>query len=289
MKYLNPGGIAVPNPRLPAWLVVTAALLMTGALGLIDYYVVPTTGPLYLTPVAMAAWLAGGRAGVLVAIAASLTSLAGELPIVESGAITSSLAAWNAVANLLVWAPAALILDLLHDELLRAQTTALTDHLTGAGNARAFTEAAEAEIRRAGRYGRPLSMAYIDVDNFKAVNDHFGHSGGDEVLRLIATTLRAHLRLTDCVARLGGDEFGLLLPETDAAQAHRAVDNVRAALGAAMAGHGFDVTFSIGVMTFMSPPASVDDLVRQADALMYEVKNGSKNAVRYANAASTGG
>jgi len=287
MKY--PSGFSLPKPGVPGWLVVAASLLMTAALSMLDYYIIPTTGPLYLAPVAIAAWLAGGRAGVLVAFAAAIASLIGEMPLVDNDSLNFTLAVWDAAANLLVWAPAALILDLLHDELLRAQTTALTDHLTGAGNARAFTEAAEAEIRRAGRYSRSLSTAYIDVDNFKAVNDRLGHSGGDAVLRLIAATLRAQSRLTDCVARLGGDEFGLLLPETGAEQARAAVEKLRAALDAAMAAHGFSVTFSIGVMTFPAPPASVDELVRQADALMYEVKNGSKNAARYALAKAPSG
>ncbi|MBI5877454.1 MAG: GGDEF domain-containing protein [Chloroflexi bacterium] len=282
MNAQAPAHSAWRTKRRPVWRVTLAGVVVTALLGLVDYYMMPSTAPLYLLPVAFTTWLAGPRAGVLIALCGAVASYLGEQTLVDALGISSTIAAWNALANLLTLIPTAFILDLLREELEKAQSIALTDHLTGAGNARAFSETAEAELRRARRYTRPLTMAFIDVDNFKAINDRYGHSRGDELLRLIAATMRVNLRLTDSVTRLGGDEFGLLLPETDAAQARGAIDKLRAALEAAMSARSYPVTFSIGVMTFTSPPASVDELLRQSDALMYEVKSGSKNDARYA-------
>ena len=104
------------------------------------------------------------------------------------------------------------------------------DFLTGVLNSRAFYQIATAEIQRSGRYGHPLTLAYIDLDNFKTVNDEFGHSTGDELLKTVARTFSDNLRSSDYVARLGGDEFAILMTETSAQAALNVVARIQVLL-----------------------------------------------------------
>ncbi len=164
-------------------------------------------------------------------------------------------------------------------DLAEQARLALTDHLTGAANSRSFHEIAGREIERQKRFGRPLSIAYLDLDNFKAVNDTHGHETGGALLRGVAAVLKANTRATDVVARLGGDEFAVLFPETDEAAARAAAEKLRAALQEWMRGGGHLVTVSIGVATFAAPPAGVKEMVTLADELMYNAKRGGKNRV----------
>jgi diguanylate cyclase (GGDEF)-like protein len=108
----------------------------------------------------------------------------------------------------------------LRSAMEREKEAARTDSLTGAMNSRAFGELATAELHRARRYERPFTIAYVDIDDFKAVNDRFGHSSGDTLLRLVAETMKHNSRAVDVIARVGGDEFVILFPETGPGPAH---------------------------------------------------------------------
>jgi diguanylate cyclase (GGDEF)-like protein len=138
------------------------------------------------------------------------------------------------------------------------------------------------ELERARRHGRPLTLAFIDADDFKYVNDALGHAEGDALLITVAQTLRGSTRAVDAVARLGGDEFALLLPETDGDTARTLLHRLRATLGEAMERHGWRVGFSVGAATFVEPPASADLLMARADELMYEAKKTAKGSMRLA-------
>jgi diguanylate cyclase (GGDEF)-like protein len=153
------------------------------------------------------------------------------------------------------------------------------DPLTGIPNRRSFFERLEIEKSRAKRYDHPLTLAYIDLDNFKQVNDRFGHSTGDNLLSLVAHVIREGLRSTDSVARLGGDEFAVLLSETNSAAATSAADKLRSSLNAAMKQHNWSVTFSIGVVTFQPPPESVQEMITAADRAMYAEKKAGRGRV----------
>jgi diguanylate cyclase (GGDEF)-like protein len=124
-------------------------------------------------------------------------------------------------------------------------------------------------------------VAYIDVDNFKFVNDFFGHAIGDEVLSNVVKLTRDHIRSTDQIARFGGDEFVLIFPEMDQASARLAVPKIHEYLNTEMQKRNIPVTFSIGVLTCTAAPPTTDALVAMADRLMYSVKNSGKNSVRY--------
>lgn len=167
----------------------------------------------------------------------------------------------------------------LQEALERERQRAHTDHLTGASNARHFAEVAQREIDRLQRYHQPFTLCYIDLDNFKGVNDSLGHSVGDQVLCAVTATIASHLRATDLLARLGGDEFALLLPQTEQAGALATMDKLRQEVATRMAASGWPVTLSVGLLTCHRAPASVDDLLREVDRLMYSAKGGGKDRV----------
>jgi diguanylate cyclase (GGDEF)-like protein/PAS domain S-box-containing protein len=153
------------------------------------------------------------------------------------------------------------------------------DFLTRIPNRRTFYEVIEMEAKRARRYQRALTLAYIDVDNFKEVNDMFGHSVGDDLLKLIGKEIQENIRTTDTVARLGGDEFAILLPETDSEGATKVMAKVQGHLQEAVREQNWAVSFSVGVVTFTKALDSVEEMIKHVDELMYEVKRGGKSAI----------
>jgi len=164
----------------------------------------------------------------------------------------------------------------------RLKMLSRTDPLTELLNSRYFFETGNLEIQRAFRYKHPFSIVYMDIDNFKVVNDTLGHSAGNVLLRDIAKNVKSAIRKTDTMARLGGDEFALLLPETSGDAAKAAVDRIQASLSGIKMSNNMPVTFSIGVVTDIAHPSTFDELIKAADALMYEAKRAGKNTARYA-------
>jgi diguanylate cyclase (GGDEF)-like protein len=126
-----------------------------------------------------------------------------------------------------------------------------------------------------------LSIFYLDVDNFKVINDQFSYTVGDHLLQLVAQTIKEQLRQSDVVARLGGDEFAILLPETDYDAAAIALRRIQAILLSLMQQHDWPATFSIGAVTFTRSPSSVEFMLEQADRLMYSSKHRGKNRLHH--------
>jgi diguanylate cyclase (GGDEF)-like protein len=156
-----------------------------------------------------------------------------------------------------------------------------SDYLTGLANRRAFEELFEMECKRSRRYNRPMTLVYLDLDDFKKVNDGRGHQTGDEVLVAVATTLRSSLRSTDCVARIGGDEFAILLPETDEEGARIIMNKLNAVLQTLLTPTNWPIGFSFGVVTFPAPLESLETMLERADKLMYEAKHAGKGAMLF--------
>ena len=153
--------------------------------------------------------------------------------------------------------------------------------MTGVTSIRYFYELAQIEMSRSQRNHRPFALAYIDLDDFKGVNDRLGHSIGDRVLRAVTDNIRQQVRPSDTLARLGGDEFALLMPETNENAAKTVMERLHSSLVNEMLRNGWMVTFSVGVVICNEVPKTVDDILKMADATMYSVKNASKNGVDY--------
>jgi diguanylate cyclase (GGDEF)-like protein len=279
--------------RQPKLLLGAVGLLTVLLVGFLDYL----TGTrvtfvlFYLFPVSLVAWFSGRRIGILLAVIAGIIwSMSNELALQTP---------WNALSlywNTIMRAGAFLVvsysLSTLKSALEYQSSLARTDSLTKAANRRAFLEMAVQEIDRSRRYKHPFTLAYIDADNFKRVNDRLGHQAGDAALRTIANTLKQTVRSSDYVARLGGDEFSVLMPETPYECAEVVLRRIQERLNSEMRANKWRVTFSIGAISFVDPPDTADELIRMADNLMYSVKGSGKNAIRHelsGNFASTPG
>ena len=257
----------------------TVSVVLLGVIDFLTGYEI-SFSLFYLAPISMASWFAGFRLGLVVSIASAITWLLAEI---ASGHNYSSplISAWNTLIRLGFFVIVTVLVDRQREAYQREKELARTDRTTGIANSRHFYELAQMELERARRFRRPFALAFIDIDNFKAVNDRFGHAQGDEVLRVVGNLAQNLSRATDRVARLGGDEFVLLLPETGQTGARAAVSKLHAEMLAQMQKHNWPVTFSIGVVIFIAPPESVAVMIQVADELMYSVKRDSKNAVRY--------
>jgi diguanylate cyclase (GGDEF)-like protein len=158
---------------------------------------------------------------------------------------------------------------------------AVTDELTGLANRRSFRESLDTELLRAERFGNGLALIVADLDDFKDVNDRFGHQAGDEVLRAFAEVLSGRIRGIDQAARLGGEEFAILLPETDALGASALAENLRVALAEVavpVGEHEVHITASFGVAAFPESH-SADELMTAADLALYSAKRHGKDRV----------
>ena len=172
----------------------------------------------------------------------------------------------------------------LHEAVERQ---AVTDELTGLANVRAFVSILDREIERSRRFGTPLGLVMLDIDDFKRVNDTFGHQQGDEVLALVAGVLRDLSRDLDAPARYGGEEMAVVLPQTDAAGATQLAERMREAVEAlqvprAGGGEALRVTASFGVASVPESASDRSELIAAADAALYRAKRAGKNRVESA-------
>jgi diguanylate cyclase (GGDEF)-like protein len=207
--------------------------------------------------------------GGLVLAAAALVAL----PLLDHGA---SAQAWVPSLGLLFGGSAVALvvqrfLDQIRHQTNRLQVVAGTDPLTGAANRRAWDDELSSELARAARDGMPLSMALIDVDNFKAYNDRHGHQGGDRLLKESAAAWRSILRLTDVLARIGGDEFAVLLPGCALEMAATIADRLRAAVPESAG-------CSVGVAVWDARESALE-FVARADRALYDAKERGRDRV----------
>ena len=274
---------SLERDNIPRWVIMLVGFVLVGLLGVLDYY----TGrdlvlaSLYIIPIALVTWYAGLAAGLSTAVISTGVMLTAE---VASGEYPRPLilvlnyAIRLAFFLLVVW-----WLLALRKAMRRFRESTRVDNLTGAANSASFYDVLAKELDRLARYGHPLTLAYLDLDGFKEVNDGFGHLVGDRVLRVVVDCAKSRLRKTDMVARMGGDEFAVLCPETDEESARAALAEVLVRLDEEMQTGGWPVTFSVGVVTCHEVPPTSEELVKMADDLMYSVKLGTKNAVKFAS------
>ncbi|MBM3694842.1 MAG: GGDEF domain-containing protein [Actinobacteria bacterium] len=262
--------------RLP----ITLGVVLVSAVGGLDYLTGAevSVSLLYVLAVMAVTWVGCRRHAILVALLAAAEGLAAQAVHGTAVALTLPII-WNALTDLVVLVLVAVLLDSLHRAVEHQRHLAAVDSLTGVLNRRAFEIAAERERLRAARHGTTLSLAYLDVDHFKAANDRLGHHAGDRVLAAVARAITGAVRGTDLLARVGGDEFVLLLPETDAREAMNVVQRVRAAAASGARAAGYPAALSAGIATFRYPPESVDAMLAAADDLLYKAKQAGRDRV----------
>lgn len=251
-----------------------------GALALAEFWTPPlfSLTPFYLLNVALVSWACGRTWGLFFALLASGSQML--LALTDGGEVSHLLYFYaNHVGALVAYVASAILVASMRSMYEREQTHARLDFLTSTLNRRGFHEALAVEIARSGRTAKPLSVAYMDFDNFKALNDSVGHAAGDDALTTIAATAKAILRISDRIGRVGGDEFALIFPDTDGEGAAEAVDKLRHQLDERMSDKGYAVTFSFGLVTFANPPSSPQTVLALCDSLMYEAKSGGKRAM----------
>ena len=256
--------------------VILLAVASLGILGLLDY----VTGyeisfaVFYLVPVSSTAWYGNRPWAIAIALASSIVwyvaEVAGGYPYTHP-----AIPIWNACVRLAFFMIVALLLSALRERLLAEREFARTDGLTGLLNRRTFIDRLDHDLGIGRRTATPVTLAYIDVDDFKHVNDTHGHAEGDRLLRAIAGILARGTRRTDTAARLGGDEFALILPATNLAGARVYMRKLSERLLDTHTGfHG--ITCSIGAVVFEDLPESADEALRAADQFMYRAKRHAK-------------
>lgn len=257
-------------------------LVLVAGIGYLDFATAPELTPLafYLVPIAVVAWYGGRGPGAIMACASALAWILADA-LTHGDYAHWSLPYWNGLLRLSALLFVSEVVARLRAAFERERVLARIDPRTGVANLRAFCESAAAEIARARRYPHAFSVACVDIDEFKLLNHRLGHAAGDAVLRAVARALTRVLRASDVVANVGGDQFVVLLPEAGAAPAHLTIEKVREALGDIVPAHGWHITASIGVATFLVPPESVDTLLASADELMSRAKQSGRNAVAH--------
>jgi diguanylate cyclase (GGDEF)-like protein len=268
------------RPQKP-WRAIAASLAAVGLIGALDY----VSGhelrlfPLYFLPIAHVAWRLprSGGAVAFAVLSASTWFLSNWL----AGKIYSNPLIWtiNFTSQLIAFAVVGYLVAELRRRLLAEESLSRRDPLTALPNSRAFYERGELLLAIARRSSRPVTLAYLDLDHFKQVNDERGHHEGDRVLIEIGEALRKQLRESDLPARLGGDEFAILFSDTGPEAAEATLERVRSDICARMRHNGWPVTVSIGALAYLRAPDSLSEAMRDADDLMYRAKQSGKDRV----------
>jgi diguanylate cyclase (GGDEF)-like protein len=254
---------------------------------------------LLFIPIALAGMLIGGRTPFLYSVPASLALAASYfmhgsefiLPGIELEGISAGLflgcqiVLHQGLATMFSINSAHVesTIEQLLDQTEQLSHLANTDALSGLANRRFFVEQLEREFARAKRYRRPLTLLYLDLDDFKAINDRFGHAVGDNVISNLSLSMRAVLRSTDLLARIGGDEFAVLLPETTIKGGVGVTQKLKRALVAFTSRPDSvipSLTFSAGLAQFRFEDESIDDLLARADHAQYKAKDAGKGQIR---------
>lgn len=258
--------------------LILAGYILIFIIGLLDYF----TGSelafsvFYVIPIYLITFATNQNHGLIASTVSAITWFVADISTVNSYS-SNLIPVWNTVIRLVFFILITYLLS-SHKNSLRL---AYTDFLTSAMNIRYFHEVVQMEIHRFQRYQRPFTIAYIDLDNFKTMNDRFGHNAGDEVLRILVRTIRNVIRKTDFIARLGGDEFAVLFPETEDESSRMICTKIRETFVEEMAKRRWTITFSVGVLTCKVAPHTSKELIRMADELMYDAKDAGKNTIKY--------
>ncbi len=268
--------------KLKLFFIATGSLMLILLIGLLRIL----TGTeyalslLFFLPILTSCWYINARAGYFMAFFSGIIWLLADLTFIAdfSYKITPII---NETFRLIVFLAGVYLLSGLRKALFREKLIAMTDPLTGVFNRRAFEKMANLELDRFRRYSIPFTVIFFDIDNFKAINDNFGHHTGDRLLKCVAQTVKDNIRSIDIFSRLGGDEFILILSGANKDLANAGVQKIRKVLQNSMSANEWSVTFSIGVVVFLTPPEDLNQVFSIADEAMYTAKKNGKNQDNY--------
>lgn len=249
----------------------------------LDYQIDPqiSLSVFYLFPISLITWFISREAGFIVS---GLSSVAGFLTKFRDDTLINGMFIpfWNATVMLIVFLTVSSLLIKLRASL-KQERIARNDSLTGVANKQLFLELAGMEVKKVHRYRHPLTVVNLDIDDFKLFNQNLGRKLGDKLLYIVAQSLKNSIRETDIIGRIGENEFSIILPGIGYELAHSVICRLRNQLLESM-DNQWSVTFSIAAVTFVDPPNSIDEMLHQADHLMYVVKNNGKNCIKHKTA-----
>jgi diguanylate cyclase (GGDEF)-like protein len=254
------------------------ALALVSIVGYLDFVTGYRAGfsIFYLIPICLVVWTIGQEAGWMISSLAVLIWILNDY-FTRTMPLPLPIHFWNAFIRFGFFTIITVILSKLQISMEKEKRLARIDFLTGIPNRFDFNEFLFLEMERARRYRRPMTLAYLDCDNFKRINDEMGHDQGDLLLKEVANVLVHNIRKVDQAARLGGDEFVVLLPETTEEQAREIFLRLHVKLLTIMELYQWPVTFSIGCVTFEDIPLNTKEAIQETDRMMYQAKKNGKN------------
>ena len=271
--------ILVSNTR-NKWAILVSSFLLLMAFGYVDF----ATGPeiffsfFYLVPIAAIAWYFGLVPGFYFSFLCAVVGFLADFEF-DRGHFSNPVTYWNTGLRSSFFLIFCLMMVFVRKELFTEYLNARLDPLTNVYNSRAFLEMFDGGgLDR--KMTPPLSVAFMDLDDFKKVNDRFGHEMGNVLLKKVAQAMRDSVRSSDIVARLGGDEFIIAFPATDLVTARALIQKLRRQLKESLDPIRLPATLSIGVVTLPRIPVNMLEVIRTADQLMYDVKKKGKNAYK---------
>ena len=235
---------------------------------------------IYLLPIAVMSWFVSKEVGFLIC---GLSAIAEHFihRNIDIEQLRNFDFYWNTGVILLLYAIISYLLSNLRLSLDRERELARIDDKTGVANKRLFLELAGLEVKKSNRFRHPLTVIYMDIDDFRQLNENLGYAIGDKLLKAVAETIKSNLRETDIIARIGGDEFIILLPGSGYEPSQTVIERLQKQLYKMMQENQWVATFSIGAATFINPPKSVEEMIHRADRFMYIAKTNGKNQLNH--------
>jgi diguanylate cyclase (GGDEF)-like protein len=263
-------------------IIFLVSLALTAVLGVTDFitgYEVSFSF-FYLIPITVAVFFADFTTALMISVLSAASWFVAD---VYSGHTypQALIPVWNVTMRFLYFILHSFLLSRFIKLYEVCRLKSVTDALTHAVNAEFFYELTVRESEKSKRSRKPITLAYLDLDNFKSMNDTLGHHAGDVLLQALARLITENIRPSDVFGRLGGDEFALLLPETDRPAAETVLERLRDKVNREMETKDWRVTLSIGAITFWKTGLSVDEMVKRADDIMYLAKKSGKNRIEY--------
>ena len=250
-------------------------------IGIIDY----VTGPeialsiFYVVPVILVVLSTNKKQGYIISFCAAAVWLAADLSV-RHIYTNPVIPWWNAGVRFAFFALITNFTSIFKKMYEQEETLARTDFLTGTANRRLLSETAQMKDFGPDAPDRPCTAVYLDLDNFKKINDEFGHAVGDDVLHTIGSIINQNLRKSDIGARIGGDEFVILLPGTGAEDSLKVAKKIKDKITQQGRKEKWPLTVTMGCATFLKSPAPVSEMISKADNLMYEAKAAGKNTIK---------